>query len=167
MDARNLLRRFKNIGNYLRLLSDADVYGLCKLYPVTRGGGWLSPLHDHPLSFICVHRVAKSYCSNDSTFFSFFFLIFYVRWDRGRSINSTMNIQRVVRLFPLEKQFDYTKCRVIGTSKRYTYVYLLQGRLSLSSIINIYMILSLSYIVHFVLSNKKLVRFNSSADITQ
>lgn len=74
MDARNLLRRFKNIGNYLRLLSDADVYGLCKLYPVTRGGGWLCPLHDHPLSFICVHRVAKSYCSNDSTFFSSFFL---------------------------------------------------------------------------------------------
>ena len=97
----------------------------------------------------------------------FFFLIFYVRWGRGRSINSTMNIQRVVRLFPLEKPFDYTKCRVIGASKRYTYVDLLQGRLSLSSIINIYMILSLSYIVHFVLSNKKLIRFNSSADITQ
>jgi len=34
MDAWNLLRQFKNIGNYLRLLFDPDVYGLCKLYPV-------------------------------------------------------------------------------------------------------------------------------------
>ena len=31
---RNLLRQFKNIGNYLRLLFDPDVYGLCKLYTV-------------------------------------------------------------------------------------------------------------------------------------
>lgn len=31
-DVRNLLRQFKNIGNYLRLLFDRDVYGLCKLY---------------------------------------------------------------------------------------------------------------------------------------
>jgi len=30
----NLLRQFKNIGNYLRLLFDPDVYGLCKLYTV-------------------------------------------------------------------------------------------------------------------------------------
>ena len=29
---RNLLRQFKNIGNYLHLLFDPDVYGLCKLY---------------------------------------------------------------------------------------------------------------------------------------
>lgn len=35
-DARNLLRQFKNVGNYLRLLFDPDVYGLCKLYAVIR-----------------------------------------------------------------------------------------------------------------------------------
>lgn len=34
MDPRNLLRQFKNIDNYLRLLFDPDVYGLCKLYAV-------------------------------------------------------------------------------------------------------------------------------------
>lgn len=34
MDVWNLLRQFKNVGNYLRLLFDPDVYGLCKLYIV-------------------------------------------------------------------------------------------------------------------------------------
>lgn len=33
-DARYLLRQFKNVGNYLRLLFIPDVYGLCKLYAV-------------------------------------------------------------------------------------------------------------------------------------
>lgn len=47
MDARNLLRQFKNIGNYLRLLFDPDVYGLCKLYVVmgclTVASSYISP----------------------------------------------------------------------------------------------------------------------------
>lgn len=47
MDARNLLRQFKNIGNYLRLLFDPDVYGLCKLYAVmgclTAASSYTSP----------------------------------------------------------------------------------------------------------------------------
>lgn len=34
MNARYLLRQFKNTANYLRLLFDPDLYSLCKSYPV-------------------------------------------------------------------------------------------------------------------------------------
>lgn len=43
---RNLLRQFKNIGNYLRLLFVPDVYGLCKLYAVM---GCLTAALSYPL----------------------------------------------------------------------------------------------------------------------
>ena len=33
MNARYLLRQFKNTANYLRLLFDPDLYSLCKSYP--------------------------------------------------------------------------------------------------------------------------------------
>lgn len=55
MDARNLLRQFKNIGNYLRLLFDPDVYGLCKLYTVME-------VPNHRL-FLCLPFVAKAHLS--------------------------------------------------------------------------------------------------------
>lgn len=88
MDARNLLRQFKNIGNYLRLLFDPDVYGLCKLYPVT---GWTNPLPSSPFA----DRVARSYCSND-ILAPRFVCVLRSRGDRSISL---MNIQRAPRAF--------------------------------------------------------------------
>lgn len=83
MDARNLLRQFKNIGNYLRLLFDPDVYGLCKLYPVT---GWLNPTASRLLSFICRPRREILLFKRHSSLFVFSLRPTYDRTEADRSI---------------------------------------------------------------------------------